>query len=337
MSPTEDEVAIRTQTIDRIPSVIQKTYPDATVHSFGSFGTNLYLPLDVVFSSILTVESFTSLSDLDLVVLSLTLEASDKASMLANVAACLITSGTSSRDKTQIISNARAPIIKLTTSLGWISVDISFNQRNGIKAADFINHFRKELFTRGQTAFQGLVYLLKGFFAKRGLNEMHSGDLNQYLRSYGTLVLDFFLFSALVLNYRNAGITVVEGGKFLSKHHLGAKLTQFYIEDPVVPGVNISEGSWKFFQIIEAFEEGYQDILSQSRILSDLLSRADIEGVTAIDSVTLCFSSRARIYQCTVSCSQRTFSFISIGLRSAARALSTILILNLALIRLHSS
>ncbi|KIK63276.1 hypothetical protein GYMLUDRAFT_163199, partial [Collybiopsis luxurians FD-317 M1] len=245
MSPTETEAAVRTQEIATISNAIKSKYPDATAHPFGSFGTNLYLPC----------------GDLDLVIISPTLDALDQDLMLRDVASCLVRSGVTTDDKIQIISKALVPILKFTTSLSNISVDICFNMQNGLHAVKFVNTYKNGLSASGKLALRGLVYLLKAFFTHHHLNEVRTGGLSSYaivllvirflqhlprcrkvlqdqiFAHFGTLVFDLFEFYATVLNWDIAGMTVVDEGRFFVKlNYPNAKRTRLYIEDPINRG-----------------------------------------------------------------------------------------------------
>ena len=58
---------------------------------------------------------------------------------------------------------------------GRFSVDISFNQTNGVAAGHMINRFLREL-----PALRALVLVIKSFLNQRSMNEVFSGGLGSY-------------------------------------------------------------------------------------------------------------------------------------------------------------
>ncbi|THH11994.1 hypothetical protein EW145_g279 [Phellinidium pouzarii] len=236
ISPTPIEHEVRWMVVQLISNAIEKTYPDAKVLPFGSFGTKLYLPQ----------------GDIDLVVQSESMVYSDRVVVLRSLANIVRRTGIT--DKVTVIAKAKVPIIKFITTHGRFSVDISMNQVNGVQAGNMINRFLEEF-----PALRGLVLVVKSFLNQRSMNEVYSGGLGSYAivcltvsflqmhpklrraeidpsRNLGVLVMDFFELYGKYFNYTETGISLRHGGSYFSK--VGRGWQDYYkpyllsIEDP---------------------------------------------------------------------------------------------------------
>ncbi|KAL5529593.1 hypothetical protein ACEPAG_5578 [Sanghuangporus baumii] len=276
ISPTSVEHEVRHMTVLLIAASIKKTYPDAEVLPFGSFGTKLYLPQ----------------GDIDLVVKSRTLENADKVTALRSLANIVRRTGIT--DKVTLISKAKVPIIKFVTSYGRLAVDISINQSNGVQAGEMINRFIREF-----PALRALVLIVKSFLRQRNLNEVYSGGLGSYAivclvvshlqmhpkvrraeidsaKNLGVLMLEFFELYGKYFNYTNTGISLRHGGSYFSKQARGWR--DYYrpyllsIEDPGDISNDISKGSFGIKKVKQTFAGAYELMLSSLYVAADTLS-----------------------------------------------------------------
>ena len=97
----------------------------------------------------------------------------------------------------KVIDKARVPIIKMRDSIVGFDIDISFNVRNGIQAAEIIKEKIIEF-----PGLKPLAFVIKQFLLQRNLNEVFTGGLSSYsvlclivsFLQVGFLSLFFFFF-----------------------------------------------------------------------------------------------------------------------------------------------
>ncbi|KAI5116070.1 hypothetical protein M0805_005583 [Coniferiporia weirii] len=275
-SPTPIEHEVRCMIVKLIARAIEKSYPDAKVLPFGSFGTKLYLPQ----------------GDIDLVVQSQSMAYSDKVVILRSLANIVRRTGIT--DKVTVIAKARVPIIKFVTIYGRFSVDISMNQTNGVQAGAMINRFLDEF-----PALRAIVLVVKSFLNQRSLNEVYSGGLGSYAivclavsflqmhpklrraeidpsRNLGVLVMEFFELYGKYLNYAETGISLRHGGTYFNKTHRGwqdyNKPHLLSIEDPGDISNDISRGSYGIKAVRQTFAGAFEIMKSAAYVCAGVLS-----------------------------------------------------------------
>ncbi|KAG6915743.1 hypothetical protein DXG01_010040 [Tephrocybe rancida] len=284
-SPVEDEV--RGLIVSLISRAVTSSFPDATVHPFGSYETKLYLPL----------------GDIDLVILSQSMAYNDKVTVLHALANTLKRARITER--VTIIAKAKVPIVKFITTHGRFNVDISVNQENGIVSGNIINGFLKDLHGfggaegKGSMALRSLVMITKAFLSQRSMNEVFSGGLGSYsivclavsflqmhpkIRrgeieaddNLGVLVLEFFELYGCYFNYSEVGISVREGGTYFNKRQRGwydyYKQELLSIEDPADPSNDISKGSFAFPKVRQTFAGAHSILTSSAYLTAGILS-----------------------------------------------------------------
>ncbi|XP_060109899.1 terminal nucleotidyltransferase 4B [Heteronotia binoei] len=258
MSPRSEEERMRMEVVNRIENVIKELWPNAEVQIFGSFKTGLYLPT----------------SDIDLVVFgkweNLPLWTLEEALRKHNVA---------DENSVKVLDKATVPIIKLTDSFTEVKVDISFNVRNGVKAAHLIADFIKKY-----PVLPYLVLVLKQFLLQRDLNEVFTGGIGSYSlflmavsflqlhpredactpnANYGVLLIEFFELYGRHFNYLKTGIRIKDGGSYVAKDEVqknmldGYRPSMLYIEDPLQPGNDVGRSSYGAMQVKQAFDYAY--------------------------------------------------------------------------------
>ncbi|XP_056464045.1 terminal nucleotidyltransferase 4B [Gadus chalcogrammus] len=258
ISPRPEEEKMRLEVVDRIKDVIHDLWPSAEVQVFGSFSTGLYLPT----------------SDIDLVVFgkwgSLPLRTLEDALRRCNVA---------DENSIKVLDKATVPIIKLTDSLTEVKVDISFNVRSGVKAAQLIKEYKEKF-----PALPYLVLVLKQFLLQRDLNEVFTGGIGSYsvflmavsflqlhyredVRSpntnIGVLLIEFFELYGRNFNYLKTGIRIKDGGCYVAKDEVHKNMmdsyrpSMLYIEDPLQPDNDVGRSSYGAMQVKQAFDYAY--------------------------------------------------------------------------------
>ncbi|KAJ7766625.1 hypothetical protein B0H16DRAFT_1661318 [Mycena metata] len=267
ISPTPQEDEIRGLVVTIISHAVTTSFPDASVHPFGSFATKLYLPL----------------GDIDLVICSQSMAYANTHNVLTALASTIKRSGIT--NKVTIIAKAKVPIVKFVTNheYGRFNVDLSINQQNGIVAGGIINGFLREFGSSsssgGCLALRALVLLTKLFLSQRGMNEVYTGGLGSYAivclaisflqmhpkirhgqidadANLGVLVVEFFELYGRSFNYEEVGISLRDGGSYFGKRQRGWGWHEQWggakrggllsIEDPGDPSNDISSGSYNF-------------------------------------------------------------------------------------------
>ena len=253
MTPRPSEFRMRLEVAHRISQILQRKWPQAEVHMFGSVMTGLFLPT----------------SDIDLVVIGhwtktpiFTLEEELKKADIAV------------KDTINPIDKTTVPVIKFTDKQTEVKVDICFNRTSGMEGVkviiDFINQY---------PILPKLVLVLKQFLTQRNLHEVFHGGISSYAlvllvvsflqlhprnaandpdANLGVLLIEFFELFGRNFNYMKTAITVLDGGSYFSKEdipdHENAIL---YIVDPTNPKENASRGCYGMWQVKTAFEQAF--------------------------------------------------------------------------------
>ncbi|PWZ03168.1 hypothetical protein BCV70DRAFT_197406 [Testicularia cyperi] len=253
LSPTTAEHETRCMVIELISRAIKSQFRDAEVFPFGSQETKLYLPQ----------------GDLDLVVVSNSMENSRREGALRSMAACLRRHNLATN--VQVIARAKVPIIKFVTTYARLKVDISVNQTNGLAAARYVNSW-----LRKWPHIRPLIMVIKHLLMQRGMSEVFSGGLGSYsviimvisflqlhpkvqrgeidpARNLGVLLLEFLELYGKNFGYDNCGISIRGRGGYFSKARRGWKDLRrpfmLCIEDPHDPANDISKGSFGIINV----------------------------------------------------------------------------------------
>lgn len=268
--PTRIEHRVRQKVVNRIKEVVKQLWPKAQCEVFGSFRTNLYLPT----------------SDIDLVVLG----EWDNLPMFT-LEKGLIQAGIAPKEAIKVLDKASVPIVKLTEQTTQVKVDISFNQRNGVKSAKLIKEFCKKF-----PPLPKLVLVLKQYLLQRDLNEVFTGGISSYSlillvvsflqlhprssdvrnshSNLGTLLLEFLEMYGRYFNYAEVGIRVKGDGCLMPKEQLQREMacaqglnpsmgsihdtsSILCIEDPLTPGNDIGRSSYGALNVQKAFDYAF--------------------------------------------------------------------------------
>ncbi|XP_053323587.1 terminal nucleotidyltransferase 4A [Spea bombifrons] len=268
MSPRPEEAAMRKDVVKRIETVIKDLWPTADVQIFGSFSTGLYLPT----------------SDIDLVVFG-----KWERPPLQLLEQELHKKQVAEKSSIKVLDKATVPIIKLSDKETDVRVDISFNVKTGVKAAQFIKDCMKEY-----SVLPYLILVLKQFLLQRDLNEVFTGGISSYslilmaisflqlhpridARSsnvnLGMLLVEFFELYGRNFNYMKTGIRIRNGGAYIAKEEImkvmanGYRPSMLCIEDPLLPENDVGRSSYGAIQVQQVFDYAY---LVLSRAISPL-------------------------------------------------------------------
>ncbi|KAF1778190.1 polymerase, nucleotidyl transferase domain [Phytophthora cactorum] len=227
ISPTEDEVSSRAQLVQEMRDIVKGLWPEATVETFGSHYTQMFLPQ----------------SDIDMVLFGVP----EGKEPLFKLAQCLEEKDLVSY--LEVIDKARIPIVKMVHKESDIHVDVSFNH-----------------YMRVYPSFRPLTLVLKYFMAQRGLNETYSGGVGSFLLQMMVvsffsitgvrwLLVGFFTLYGRDFNYTELGISVRNG-----KTPLVRRWTAFLIamENPNEPSLDIGKNSYEMRTVKRSFDYALQ-------------------------------------------------------------------------------
>lgn len=266
ISPSREEIEIRNKTISTIREAVKQLWPDADLHVFGSYSTDLYLPG----------------SDIDCVVTS-KLGGKESRNNLYSLASHLKKKNLAT--EVEVVAKARVPIIKFVEPHSGIHIDVSFERTNGIEAAKLIREWLDD--TPG---LRELVLIVKQFLHARRLNNVHTGGLGGF--SIICLVFSFLHMHPRIITNEidpkdNLGVLLIEFFELYGKNFgyddvaLGSsdgypvyfpKSTwsaiqpiknpfSLAIQDPGDESNNISRGSFNIRDIKKAFAGAF-DLLT---------------------------------------------------------------------------
>ncbi|ESX00129.1 hypothetical protein KL918_004915 [Ogataea parapolymorpha] len=270
ISPSAEEIKARNNTVGKLRDCITGMWPDAEVHCFGSFATDLYLPG----------------SDIDMVVVSKARNNKyDNRSSLYQLSSYIRNHRLGVN--VEAIAKAKVPIIKFVDPATKIHIDISFERTNGIKAAELIISWLKD--TPG---LRELVLIVKQFLSVRKLNIVHTGGLGGFaticlvrsflklhprvatksidpLENLGVLLIEFFELYGYNFGYDNTAIAFDEDGDpyYVPKDSNPAFQNRnpftLAIQDPHDPGNNISRGTFNLRDIKRSFGGAFELLVNK--------------------------------------------------------------------------
>lgn len=262
VSPAEEEIKARNRVTKRLSQAIEDLWPDAELHCFGSYATDLYLPG----------------SDIDTVIISEQGHYDTKSS-LYQLSSYLRKNHLGKSIET--IAHARVPIIKFVDPETNIHIDISFERSNGIHAASTIIDWLK--ITPG---LRELVMIVKQFLAVRHLNEVHTGGLGGFsivclvysflqlhpriiteaidpMENLGVLLIEFFELYGFNFGYDNVAIAFKENRPIWVSRRTRPYLQStsnfsLAIEDPQDYTNNISRGTFNLRDLKRSFSGAFE-------------------------------------------------------------------------------
>ncbi|KAG7378905.1 hypothetical protein PHYPSEUDO_009320 [Phytophthora pseudosyringae] len=260
ISPTEEELSSRTQLIEDMRDIVKSLWPEATVETFGSHYTQMFLPQ----------------SDIDMVLFGVP----EGKAPLFKLAECLEEKEVVSY--LEVIDKARIPIVKMVHKATEIHVDVSFNVAGGLATGDLVKHYM-----RVYPSFRPLTLVLKYFMAQRGLNETYTGGMGSFLlqmmvisflqhhgralgaehddpkfNNLGHLLMGFFTLYGRDFNYTELAISVRNGGSYFYKEdrrwYDGGRPFLISMENPNEPSLDIGKNSYEMRTVKRSFDYARQ-------------------------------------------------------------------------------
>ncbi|CAD6186160.1 unnamed protein product [Caenorhabditis auriculariae] len=191
IKPTSLEANVRRRVFEKVAAAIRERWKeyDVRISMFGSLLTNLFLPS----------------SDIDVLV-----ECAEwgqpTTDILEKTGDSLKSSGLA--ESISVYKDAFVPIVKMIDRDTRLSLDISFNTVQGVRAAQFYDKVKDEF-----PVIEPLVLVLKQFLHHRSLNQTFTGGLS----SYGLILMlvNFFQIYALPLRRKHAYDEGVNLGELL--------------------------------------------------------------------------------------------------------------------------
>uniref|UniRef100_A0AAV1T4G6 polynucleotide adenylyltransferase n=1 Tax=Peronospora matthiolae TaxID=2874970 RepID=A0AAV1T4G6_9STRA len=250
----------REELIQEMREIVKELWPGATVETFGSHYTQMFLPQSDIDMVLFGVPGGTE----PLFKLAQCLEEKDLVSYL------------------EVIHKARIPIVKMVHKASDIHVDVSFNVAGGLATGDLVKHFM-----RVYPSFRPLTLVLKYFMAQRGLNETYSGGVGSFLlqlmvvsflqhngralgakhddprfNNLGQLLVGFFTLYGRDFNYTDLGISVRNGGSYFYKEDRywcdAGRPFLIAMENPNEPSLDVGKNSFEIRTVQRSFDYARQ-------------------------------------------------------------------------------
>ncbi|CAG9954786.1 unnamed protein product [Clonostachys rosea f. rosea IK726] len=201
--PRKFEQKIRENLVENLRRAMRRdgrNFASATVHPFGSFMSELYLPT----------------ADMDLVICSASFSRGGPPTYLSaknwlyKFRKLLTAQKVAEDDAIEVIAHARIPLVKFVDKATGLKVDVSFENLGGVEAVDTFLAWKATY-----PAMPILVTVIKHFLLMRGLNEPVNGGI-------GGFSVICLVVSMLQL------MPQVQSRNLVPEHHLGEMLLEFF-------------------------------------------------------------------------------------------------------------
>ncbi|CAI2316802.1 unnamed protein product [Caenorhabditis sp. 36 PRJEB53466] len=275
IKPNEIESRLRTKVFEKVrDSVLRRwTHKKVKISMFGSLRTNLFLPtsdIDVLVECEDWVGSSGDVSQQE---------------WLAETARGLETDNIA--ESVMVYGGAFVPIVKMVDRDTRLSIDISFNTVQGVRAASYIAKVKEEF-----PLMEPLVLLLKQFLHYRNLNQTFTGGLSSYglvlllvnffqlyaidMRhrtiqdngvNLGYLLLRFLELYSSEFNYEELGISpgqacyIPKAANGARYGHKRAQPGNLALEDPLLTANDVGRSTYNFSSIANAFGQALQILM----------------------------------------------------------------------------
>ncbi|DBA00348.1 TPA: LOW QUALITY PROTEIN: hypothetical protein N0F65_000533 [Lagenidium giganteum] len=265
LSPHPEELVARRELVNEMKDLVASIWPEATLETFGSHETQMFLPK----------------SDIDMVLFGVP----SGTAPLFKLAEMLSELGLVSY--LEVVDKARIPIVKFVHKASNIQVDVSFNIASGLATADLVKHYMRVF-----PAFRPLVLVLKYYLSQRGLNETFAGGIGSFLlqmmvvsflqhhrrnlssdhddpryNNLGHLLVGFFSLYGKDLNYYDMGISVRNGGSYFRKEDRGwfdeNRSFLLSMENPNEPSLDVAKNSYEIRTVKRSFDYARQVLLNE--------------------------------------------------------------------------
>ena len=303
MEPHPEEMKERSDLVQRFTVLVKKVFKNSQVDVFGSQATGLCLPDSDIDIAIQFNDDPATAEDEDLkktedgkLKISKEQEVKDmknwdapSGSPLDRLAEALRDEWLEDLSYLEVIPNTRVPLVKFTHGPTNISVDVCFNQTNGVQAAKLIHQYMDAL-----PPLRPLTFVLKYFLAARGMNKPYSGGMGSFMLqmmivsflqqrerefvynkmptnyNLGALLVEFFELYSMDFNYVTTGVSVRFDGYYFPKGAADRKEDfwqpgrpfSFAMENPLEPNMDVGAPSFRVAVIHRAFEIAFKVLLA---------------------------------------------------------------------------
>lgn len=241
IQPTSEEIQFRTIVIQRLRTALKMLWPGASILCHGSTATKTYLPN----------------GDLDFVVINAPDEA--EVELLTELNDHLLS--VSMFRKSEVIKNAKCPIIKAIEKPFGFHLDIAINNFNGI-----LNIQRNLNLMKAFPQIYPLFIFLKLFLYQNRLNEPYHGGISSntlqqmilfiiqcarpiHKMNLGALLMLFLQTFGVSFNYIATGISTRFNGRLFARWDVEEinwkSPINICVEDPQIPGRFIGENAFE--------------------------------------------------------------------------------------------
>eukprot|EP00439_Symbiodinium_sp_Y106_P041833 s1579_g5.t1 len=190
----------------------------------------------------------------------------------------------------EIIETAKVPVIKVRSQSCGLRADVVFSQPDGMDSSKFIRSKLKEY-----PQMKPLLLFFKYFLLQRGLHETYTGGMGSYLlcnvvlhflqrhpssrstrqyagTSLGHLLFDFLKYYGQEFNYKDQGISVLDGGSTFAKagrfperkqrgpHDSWGPKVQLCLESPLAPDMDLGGACFRMPVLRNLFHHGFHCI-----------------------------------------------------------------------------
>jgi len=252
---------MRIDVIKRVTGLVADIWPKAKVEVYGSQVTDLCVPY----------------SDVDLVIFG-TKEYCDTLSALFTLANELENRGICYQ--ATVISTCKVPIIKFKDYKSGCLVDVTFDCKTGTQNSSIIMNYLAQY-----PLLKPLILFIKYYLKQRNLNDTWSGGIGSYtlvlmITSFlqlhtehhgrndndnlALLLIKFFELYGKKFDYLNHTISVLDGGKYLTKeskkwdNETSPELLS--VEDPFDTDIDLGASSFCIQYVKNSFEQAYEKL-----------------------------------------------------------------------------
>ena len=308
MEPRPEEMKQREELVTRFTTLAKKIFEDCEVQVFGSQATGLCLPTSDIDIAIQLnegdVEPVSAAGDgggddtktEGKPRVSKEQELKDmenwdapSGTPLERLAAALREEWFDDLTYLEVIPNTRVPLVKFTHGPSSIQIDVCFNQKTGVQAAQLMHRYMDAL-----PPLRPLTFVLKYFLAARGLNQPYSGGMGSFMLqmmivsflqhrerefaynrmpvnyNLGALLLDFLELYSMDFNFITVGVSVRFDGYYFPKGATDRRPAfwqpsrpfSFAMENPFEPTMDVGAPSFRLSWIQRALEIAFKTVLS---------------------------------------------------------------------------
>lgn len=244
--------------VEDLRRVVASLWPEARVEATGSLANGLYL----------------ADSDVDVTLLG---QWPASPPPLLALRDALQQQGVARPGQVTVLEKTTVPLVKFVHQATGLPVDVSFGSEAAVRTTGLV----KELVRR----FPGLAplaLLVRYYLRGLGLGEVFTGGVSSYAvtlmtasllqlqvpleaqHDFGWLLLRFFAFYGREFPYARAGISVLEGGRYLRKEDVpvvmprGHRRADLCIQDPLCPTNDLGRSSFRIWDVRRAFQHAHQ-------------------------------------------------------------------------------